>query len=97
MQQQLEQYLVQFDRSNIQKLSVGFNNMLVLDNIQVKHDLLYRYDIPIVIQHSRIGRISIQIPIQITKSPVKIIIENVDINMTGSSETEANSVYSTHG
>ena len=60
--------------------------MIILDNLQMKNDLLFSLGIPFVIQNSRIGRITVEIPIAIHKTPVKINIENVDINFTGFTE-----------
>jgi hypothetical protein len=53
-------------------------------------DLLFRFGIPLIIQYSKIGRISVKIPIAITKNPVKITLENVDINLKGIDEFHNN-------
>jgi len=49
----------------------------------LKEDLLFKNNIPFMISKSNIGRITINIPINILEKKVKIFIENMEIYLSG--------------
>ena len=79
----LENYFDNIGQRNIPKLQIGLQNVLILDNLQFKEDLLFKNNIPLMISKSNIGRITINIPINIMEKQVKIFIENMEIYLSG--------------
>ena len=79
----LENYFDNIGEKNIPKLQIGFQNVLILDNIQLKEDLLIKNNIPFTISKSNIGRVTINIPMNILDKEVKIFMENMEIYLSG--------------
>jgi hypothetical protein len=72
----------------ITKINIGLSNFIEFLNVELKEDVLLKFQVPLVITEGRIGKLSIKINMPSTNSEIKI--ENVLIRVASLRESRTN-------
>jgi len=75
------EYLKDFSKKNISELNLGISSTLLLENLEIREDLLLLNSLPLVINEGRINRIKISIPSLFKNISMRMDIEDVEIHV----------------
>jgi hypothetical protein len=87
----LSGYLKKFDLNKVgafDQINIGLSNFIEFLNVELKEDVLLKFQVPLVITEGRIGKLSIKINMPSNNSEIKV--ENVLIRVTSLRESRTN-------